>query len=92
MSSSGGPVAPASGYQNPPAGVAVGASPFTYQNPNLYSEDLAVSVGTVTGMDFSRDGATWFATGVIAGVVRLSPSDRLKITYTLAPTVTRIPR
>lgn len=75
-----------------PSNQAPGASPYTYTNANAYVEDILIAVGTVTAVDFSRDGATWYATGVIAGSARLSPNDRLKVTYTVAPTITRVPR
>ena len=75
-----------------PANQVAGASPYTYTNANAYVEDMLVSVGTVTLIEFSRDGVTWYATGMIAGLARLSPGDRIKVTYTLAPTITRVPR
>lgn len=75
-----------------PANQVAAASPYTYTNANAYVEDILVAVGTVTAIDFSRDGTTWYATGVIAGIARLSPGDRLKVTYTVAPTITRVPR
>jgi hypothetical protein len=92
MASSGGSSGVPSGFQNAPAAITASASPYTYQNTNEYSEDLAIAIGTVTAIEFSRNGTTWFPTGVVAGVVRLSPGDRAKITYTVAPTLTRIPR
>lgn len=82
----------ASGFNLLPANQIPGASPYTYTNANAYVEDILVAVGTVTLIEFSRDGATWYATGIIAGLARLSPGDRLKVTYTLAPTITRVPR
>lgn len=92
MSSSGGNLAIPSGYGTAPSAQVAGASPYTYTNANAYSEDVMVAGGTVTGLDFSRDGSTWYASGLVIGTVRLSPGDKIKITYTVAPTITRIPR
>lgn len=92
MSTSGGNVAIPSGYATAPSGQAAGASPYTYTNANAYSEDVMVAGGTVTALDFSRNGTTWYASGLVIGTVRLSPGDKLKVTYTVAPTITRIPR
>ena len=89
MSRNAGPV---SGASLLPVNQAAGASPYTYTNANAYVEDILVAVGTVSLIEFSRDGVTWYATGMIAGLARLSPGDRIKVTYTLAPTITRVPR
>jgi hypothetical protein len=75
----------------PPVGVTVGTSPWVYQATQGYRETLIVSGGTVSLIEFSRDGATWFGLGETAGMFVLDPGDRLRITHTAAPTVTRIP-
>jgi hypothetical protein len=75
----------------PPVGVTVGTSPWVYQATQGYRETLIVSGGTVSLIEFSRDGATWFGLGETAGMFVLDPGDRLRVTYTAAPTVTRIP-
>jgi hypothetical protein len=75
----------------PPVGVAVGASPWVYQALQGYRETLIVSGGTVSLIEFSRDGTTWFGLGETAGMFVLDPADRLRITHTAAPVVTRIP-
>jgi hypothetical protein len=75
----------------PPVGVTVGTSPWVYQATQGYRETLVVSGGTVSLIEFSRDGATWFGLGETAGMFVLDPGDRLRITHSAAPTVTRIP-
>lgn len=80
------------GYKNPPVSQAAGASPYVYTNSNKYVEDVAIAGGTVTAVDFSRGGTTWYPCGVVAGMIQLSPGDGVRITYTAAPTITRIPR
>ncbi len=75
-----------------PSAPAVGASPFTYQNTADYDVDVIVVGGTVSSVTFSRDGTTYYALGILQVPILLSPGDRLQITYTVAPTLTLIPR
>lgn len=79
-------------YTTPPSTIAVGASPFSYQNATGYDADIIVDIGTLTSIAFSRDNVTYYTTGLIAGIVHLSPGDWIKVTYTVAPTMTLIPR
>jgi hypothetical protein len=72
--------------------ITVTASPFTYQNTAAFDGDVIVNGGTASNIEFSRDGATFYSTGMVAGIVRLSPNDRLRVTYTVAPTLTYVPR
>jgi len=76
----------------PPAAesaVTVGASPYTY-SPSVRG-NVIVSGGTVSAIAFSRDGVTFYATGQTAGMFLLCATDRLRITYTVLPTVTFVP-
>jgi hypothetical protein len=75
-----------------PSSITVGASPFTYTNNEVYDIDVIVQSGTVSLIEFSRDGTTWYTTGLIVGMFNLSKSDRLRVTYTVLPTMTMIPR
>ena len=75
-----------------PVGVTVGASPFVLQNTTQWDEDIIVQGGTVSKVEYSRDGTTYYDVGVVAGMFRLSPSDFLRVTYTVAPTMTTIIR
>jgi hypothetical protein len=70
----------------------VGASPFTFQNTTGRSVDLIVTGGTVSAIAFSRDNITFYGVGSTAGVFWLSPYDYLRVTYTVAPTITLVPR
>jgi hypothetical protein len=80
-------------YTALPSVITVTASPFSYQNTSaFYDEDVIVQVGTVSSIQFTRDNVTFNDVGVIAGMFRLSPGDRLKITYSSAPTMILIPR
>lgn len=81
-----GTVAPAA-----PSQVVVTGSPFVFQNADTMSTVL-VAGGTVSLIEFSRDGTTWYDLGVVAGLFDLSAKDLLRVTYTAAPAMTLIPR
>lgn len=70
-------------------GVTLTGSPFVYSAPKKGS--VIVSGGTVSAIDFSRDGTTFYSTGATAGMFTVNKSDLLRITYTVAPTVTFVP-
>jgi hypothetical protein len=75
-----------------PSSITPGASPYTYQNTLGYPADVIVNGGTVSAIAFSRDNATFYTAGAIGGIFPLSPYDYLRVTYTVAPTMTLIPR
>lgn len=79
-------------YTTLPSAITVGASPFIYQNSTGAPGDALISGGTVTLIEFSRDGTNWFSTGTQVGFTPLSPLDRVRVTYTAAPNMTFIPR
>jgi hypothetical protein len=87
------PIAPPpQNYGLAPSAITVTASPFTYINQTGVTADVIVSGGTVSQIEFSRDGATFFGVGVTSGMLMLSPYDRLRVTYSAAPTMTLVPR
>jgi hypothetical protein len=67
--------------------IAVGASPFTYQNTSNYDAKVIVQIGTVTSIEYTRDNVNFYNVGVVAGLFGLSPGDRLRIIYAAAPTM-----
>lgn len=75
-----------------PSNISVTASPFTYQNTTAYDGDVIISGGTVSNIEFTRDNTTFYTTGLLTGVLQLSPNDRVRVTYTVAPTMTLVPR
>ena len=79
-------------YTTLPSSITVTASPFTYTNATGYNADVMVSGGGVSKLEFSRDGTTFYDTGSYYGMFSLSPSDKLRVTYATAPTMTLIPR
>jgi len=76
----------------PPSNISVTASPFTYQNTTAYDGDVIISGGTVGNIEFTRDNTNFYTTGLLTGVLQLSPNDRVRVTYTVAPTMTLVPR
>ena len=77
--------------QNSVSSIAPGPSPYTYQNTGDFTVDAIVTGGTVSAVEFSRDGTTFFAAS--AGTqISLNPGDSLRVTYAVAPSITLIPR
>ena len=73
--------------------VTVGASPFTYKFAGGGQSSLIVSGGTVSLIEFSRSGSIFFTiANASPGMFSLSNGDSLRITYTVAPTVTLVLR
>ena len=62
-----------------------GDSPFVYR-PTVRGQ-VIVSGGTVSKIEISRDGTTYYDTGLTEGVFPLSAADYLRVTYAVAPTV-----
>ncbi len=75
-----------------PSNISVTASPFTYQNTTAYDGDVIISGGTISSIEFTRDNTNFYTTGLLTGVLQLSPNDRVRVTYTVAPTMTLVPR
>lgn len=69
--------------------ITVGASPYSYQAPS--SGSVFISGGTVNAVAFSRDGTTFIGAGVTAGIVPVRKKDIVRVTYTVAPTMTFVP-
>lgn len=67
--------------------IALGTSPHDVFNTGYNPVNYVVSGGTVSSITYSRDGSTFDATGQTAGSFMVNPGDRLRITYTVAPTV-----
>ena len=72
------------------ATVTVGTSPFTYQVTT--KGFMVIQGGTVSLIQFTRDGITNINTGVTAGCIPLSQGDSIIVTYTVAPNMTWVPQ
>lgn len=72
------------------ASVTVGTTPFIYQAERAGT--LFLSGGTTSTVTISRDGKTFYPTGVLAGSFPLRQGDQLSISYSVGPpTVTWVP-
>ena len=75
------------------SGVTPGASPYSVQNTDpVHDKSLIIQGGTVSLLEYTRENATFINLGVVAAMFAVSPGDRIRITYTVAPTVTWVPR
>lgn len=69
--------------------VTIGASPAIYTA--VIRGQAHIGGGTVSSIEFSRDAVNWFDTGLTEGFVQMDRTDHLRVTYTVAPTVTFFP-
>lgn len=74
------------------ATVVVGTSPFVYTNTTKNEQDVVISAGTVSAIEFIRSPLGFINVGQTAGMYRLSPGDAIQITYTVAPNMRMITR
>lgn len=77
------------GMPQPSESAPVTASPFTYAA--VIRGQAHIAGGTVSLIEFSRDGAAWFNTGITSGFVQMDARDQIRITYTVVPTLTYFP-
>ena len=75
-----------------PSAITPGASPYTYQNTTQWDQIIIVKGGTVSKIEFSRDGTNWYDVGVTAGTQHVPPADFLRVTYSDAPAMTMVNR
>lgn len=66
-----------------------GASPDVYSATTRGS--MIISGGTVSLVEFSRDGTNFYDVGVTAGMFTLNAADQLRVTYAVAPDMTFVP-
>jgi hypothetical protein len=73
-----------------PSAIVPGVSPFSYVAP--LGGSVILSGGTVSKVEVSRDGMTFYVTGQTSGMFPVSQGDTLRVTYSGVPTITFIPR
>jgi hypothetical protein len=74
------------------ATVTPGASPYTYTNTSGVPEEVTVGGTGVSQILFIRSPDTGgLSTGLTSGIFMLEPRDGLKVTYSVAPTMLRVP-
>lgn len=75
------------------AGQVVGISPYLYTNSGDFDLTALVTSGTVSAVAFTRDGINFFTVATATNAsVTLNPGDSVRITYSVLPTLTLIPR
>lgn len=74
----------------PQSVITVKSSPFSYVAPAGGS--VLISGGTVSQIQYSRDGANFYVTGQTAGMLPVSQGDTLVVTYSVPPTMVFFPR
>lgn len=73
-----------------PIAIVPGVSPFSYVA--TIGGSAVVSGGTVSKIEVSRDGVTFFVTGQTSGMFPVSMGDTVRVTYSGVPTMTFLPR
>lgn len=77
------------GLSQPAEASTLAASPAVYTA--VIRGQAHISGGTVSLIEFSRDGTNWYDTGIVKGFVTMNASDSIRITYTVIPTLTFFP-
>lgn len=71
----------------------IGASPYLFQYIGAGQASLLINNGTVSLVEFSRDGATFYPLGTATdSSYLLNQDDYLRITYSSAPDLTLVAR
>lgn len=65
-----------------------GTSPIVVQNTMSCDQIYFTAGGAGVIIEYSRDGSTYFPTGVTSGQVTVFPGDFIRFTYTILPTIT----
>lgn len=71
--------------------VSVGSSPCSMVNACGVRVGVAISSGTVTTIELSKDDGTFDNVGLLGGLFPLNPGDVLRITYVVSPTIVFAP-
>lgn len=69
--------------------LTISASPMTYTA--VIRGQALIEGGTVSVIEFSRNGRDWYDTGTASGFVQMDTGDRLRVTYSVAPTIVYFP-
>lgn len=67
-----------------------GASPFSYYNDTGEPIQVTIGGGTVNGIDIIKNSTTFQTSGTQGGYI-IQPGDIIKVTYTDAPKILRVP-
>lgn len=72
----------------PRTAITVTGSPFTYTNTSSRAQLVNVMGGTVTIIEYARNGFSFDVLGLLSGQYTLMPGDKLRVSYLVAPTMT----
>lgn len=70
--------------------ITLAASPSIVSNVAFVPVTYIVAGGTVSNVELSFDGTTYIPTGQTGGMFAIEPGCSLRITHTVAPTVTQV--
>jgi hypothetical protein len=70
--------------------IIVGTSPFVYINSAGFLAQVFILGGTVSAIEFSRDGVTFFS-NALNPFILLASGDRVRVTWSVKPTMTLVP-
>lgn len=70
--------------------ITVGASPFSFANPEACSIEVFVN-GAISVMQVNRGSSGYIDVGLLGGVVRLDPGETVQVTFIVAPTMKYYP-
>lgn len=68
------------------ANLTTATSPYTYQA--VIRGQAHIDGGTVSLIEFSRNGTNWYDTGITEGFVQMDERDQLRVTYSSVPNIT----
>lgn len=77
------------GLPQPEVALTVGASPFSYQA--IIRGQVLITGGTVSAIEFSRNGTTFYNTGQTSGTFQMDMNDIIRVTHTGAPSMVFFP-
>lgn len=73
-----------------PGNVTLTGSPFTFTNQTKSMTILFIAGGSVSAIQYTRDGINFY--GTQSNMVTVFPGDKVRITYSSPPAVTVVPR
>lgn len=77
------------GMPQPGEALTISASPMTYTA--IIRGQAHVGGGTVSVIEFSRNGTDWYNAGVTTGFIQMDKGDLLRVTYAVAPNISYFP-
>lgn len=69
----------------------VGASPWVYQANYSGDSRMTISGGTISALEISKDGVTYYPINPSTGLLQMSQGEFMRVTYSVAPSINIIP-